>query len=1181
MLEILDLIRKFCTGRMGAVLLGITAICSLIWFAAPVIGLADETYRFALIGLVIFIYLLGLLLRWYWAHFRGENLRKKLQAQEEQIAGRQLEIELLKEKMDAAISSLKASELGVRYRGNAALYALPWFMLIGPSASGKSTLLRNSGLHFPFASHEDLNVKGFGGTRNCDWWFATEAILLDTAGRYTTEENDRDEWYAFLELLKKYRPRLPINGIIVAMSLADLLTANNEGVMLHVKIIRERIEELYTKLGFIFPVYLVFTKIDLLRGFSGYFSDLNENDRNQIWGINLLGEETDYDKRISFFKQSLEKLYLRLAQLCLQKISMERNLRHKSEILDFPKQFSASMPKLMEFMRLLFKENPYQETPHFCGAYFTSGTQEGTPVYRLLNTSGEVFAYVEKNHEEVTAMAIETKSYFIKNFFSKVVFANTRAAGKTKQSLRLYRWLKSGAVLAGILLIVLTLMLYSASFTSNTLILWTGERVAKELADNANANNNKAMNLAALLEAGNFYQTLANYQQQVPLHLRLGLYRGETQIPVLAEMLLAEMKKQFLPSVGLATEQQLQAYAKQWQALVDPQKAEQIRGSYYILFRAYLMLCFPTRLQIDQATAPLSSIWASLNSPDNNLEAENLARYNNLVRFYLTQLQLSNDQAIAPDIAAESWHPNADLINQARQQLYLPVNAANLYSQLRSTGELALSSVSLHDLVSGEGSNLLTSKQTLPGLYTAQAWHGYVEPTIDQAVHSASQGDWVIDTALADLDKDTVPVHPSIADAEQEAQMKLEMRQLYFADYLNAWQQFLTSVEVTPFASIQEAVAELNILSDAKGPITQLLQAFAKNLNIEELNPSLINFRRIISADKKISEPLKSYFAELNKIQTDLQGLAASSDQARDAQQYAAKILAGNGNDLELYKSVLTVNMLLNSIDNGPAKAAVKSVLLQPIRESWRAVISTGTRGLDQQWKTQVYNNFQQNMANRFPFNRSASEDVPFNTMESLLQPKTGALWSFVNNYLAGYLFTDTMGWHEQQWLGVGAGFSLQFLQALSQANSLSESLFGGNNAQPGFAFQIYPEPTPGLSQIILNINGANYRYQNGPQEWQSLNWPGANLDQGSQLTAIAANGLSPETISAPGSWGLFHLLAKSQFAQVQGSTYQAHWQLKSGRHTYPVTLLFQANSANNLFQELVLQSFNLPETLF
>ena len=87
------------------------------------------------------------------------------------------EIQALQKQIQDGIKSLKSSKLGGKKRGAAALYSLPWYAIIGPPGAGKTTALKHSGLVFPYA---DGGMKGVGGTRNCDWWFTNDAILLDT-----------------------------------------------------------------------------------------------------------------------------------------------------------------------------------------------------------------------------------------------------------------------------------------------------------------------------------------------------------------------------------------------------------------------------------------------------------------------------------------------------------------------------------------------------------------------------------------------------------------------------------------------------------------------------------------------------------------------------------------------------------------------------------------------------------------------------------------------------------------------------------------------------------------------------------------------------------------------------------------------------------------------------------------
>ena len=119
-------------------------------------------------------------------------------------------------------------------KGGDVLYDLPWYVIIGPPGAGKTTALINSGLKFPLARGGTPEaVAGVGGTRYCDWWFTEEAVLIDTAGRYTTQDSDpkgdRKSWLSFLDLLKKNRPKQPINGVLVAISVEDLLTGDAGG----------------------------------------------------------------------------------------------------------------------------------------------------------------------------------------------------------------------------------------------------------------------------------------------------------------------------------------------------------------------------------------------------------------------------------------------------------------------------------------------------------------------------------------------------------------------------------------------------------------------------------------------------------------------------------------------------------------------------------------------------------------------------------------------------------------------------------------------------------------------------------------------------------------------------------------------------------------------------------------
>lgn len=160
--------------------------------------------------------------------------------------------------------------------------------------AGKTTALLNAGLDFPLTdSVGKTAIRGVGGTRHCDWWFTDQAVLIDTAGRYTLQESQRardaGEWHSFINLLKRYRTRQPINGVIMTLSVADLLSESAEARYAQASAMRNRLSELHQQTGIHFPVYVMVTKTDLLKGFMGYFGALEKRQRDAIWGFTFPG----------------------------------------------------------------------------------------------------------------------------------------------------------------------------------------------------------------------------------------------------------------------------------------------------------------------------------------------------------------------------------------------------------------------------------------------------------------------------------------------------------------------------------------------------------------------------------------------------------------------------------------------------------------------------------------------------------------------------------------------------------------------------------------------------------------------------------------------------------------------------------------------------------------------------
>ncbi len=366
-----------------------------------------------------------------------------------------------------AIDTLKRSHL--RKFGNP-LYVLPWYLVIGESASGKTTAIKGAGLSSPFA--EATRVSGLSGTRNCDWWFFEQAIVIDTAGRYAIpvdESRDKDEWRSFLSLLGKYRKKEPLNGLIVTIAADKLLGGSPEELEREGLQIRNRIDELMLSIGSKFPVYVVVTKCDLIKGMTQFSDKLPGSVIKQAMGM-----VTPQISKVpqTFWKQAIDTVSERISNLLLRILHDSGTKQLDPALILFPCEFERLAIGLGPFMAKAFQENPYQETPILRGLFFTSGKQEGTPYSHFLHKLGLLG---EKEVLEGTS-----KGMFLHDFFAKILPMDRGIFAPTRRVLEWRRLSRNLGLTSWVALVIAFCVLMSFSFVKN---LSTMREVPKEFLE--------------------------------------------------------------------------------------------------------------------------------------------------------------------------------------------------------------------------------------------------------------------------------------------------------------------------------------------------------------------------------------------------------------------------------------------------------------------------------------------------------------------------------------------------------------------------------------------------------------------------------------------------------------------------------------------------------------------------
>ncbi|MDI6957167.1 type VI secretion system membrane subunit TssM [Pantoea sp. Pa-EAmG] len=579
-------LQHLLTHRLLWGLIGVTALSCVLWMLGPLWSWGDTRPlepvfpRQLAVGLLYFCWVLFQFIPAIWRGWFNSKLLNRLQEMShEEASDRQATETLLTQRFSEAALRLKRTQFGrrhqkswlARFQSNY-LYQLPWYVMIGAPGAGKTTALLNAGLEFPLTDSLGKEaVRGVGGTRHCDWWFTDSAVLIDTAGRYALQESQRArdgaEWHNFIKLLKRYRTRQPINGVIMTISVADLLTDSAEARHAQASALRSRMVELHQQTGIHFPVYVMVTKTDLLKGFMSFYGNLSKPQRDAIWGFTFPWEpgKPHKDDWHRSFSERFQQLEQRLQQQLADVMAGERDLTQRADSFLFPQEFSSLRPLLNEYLDVVFSRHEDEIAWSARGLFFTSGTQEGLPFDRIM---GELNRKLQLPHTGESSLAAwdsvnrsnpipgtKGQSFFIRDLLSDLVFRESGLAGSNRHweyRNRLLHWIGYGALTGAL---VLLSGLWLTSYVQNQRYLdQVAARIGPITAQSQQVIHQPADNIFDLLP---FLNNLVKLPLSVhfsldnpPLTMRAGLYRGNQVSDAAWVLYQNALKSLLLPRVA-------------------------------------------------------------------------------------------------------------------------------------------------------------------------------------------------------------------------------------------------------------------------------------------------------------------------------------------------------------------------------------------------------------------------------------------------------------------------------------------------------------------------------------------------------------------------------------------------------------------------------------------------------
>ncbi|WP_322867350.1 type VI secretion system membrane subunit TssM [Aquicoccus sp. G2-2] len=1046
-----------------------------------------------------------------------------------------------------------------------------------PPGTGKTTALRQSGLHFPIDLTDDL--KGVGGTRNCDWFFTEDAVLIDTAGRYTEQESDPEvdatEWRGFLDLLARHRGRRALNGVMLTISIQEL-AGDETSIREHGREIRKRLNELSTALELKLPVYLMITKADLIPGFEAFFGDLSTREREQVWGATL-GTADRVDGVM--IEREMKALQGALEERLIARLAGDASLEERAEIFRFPSQVEQLTGPLKVLIEAVFGESRYEETPWMRGFYFSSATQEGSPIDRMMAGMAHSLGLAALAPERRAYG--EKRSFFLRGFLTDLIFPEAGLGRFDPHAEERRRWLWRGSLAGAALVAIIACTLFLFSYLRYSGAISDQERQLTKLSSRlSNVAARQAptdpLDLNLALEAAN--ETLS----------------AETPVPSSALTLMGPSAVAELDQTHkLAYEHTLRNILEpRMVALLEATMWRHSRDPEFLLgaLKSYQMLTGQAPYDTDYLI-----VWWQTVLPD-------FAP----ISPFPTEQSIDHQLAALQHMAGETDKiaPDEALVSTALQSICTIPLAVRAYRSLRSNPDIT----AIPDWVPAEfagpnGPQVLTrlSEKTLriglPGAFTYVGFHDHVLPLVPEIA------------AQATLDRAVFAGGCSESSEASESSLEADIMKLYYDDYIALWDGFLRDVRLAPIKDLAQARQNLKDLATNDSALKRLLDAVVNETWLDRPEDDGSGGAGGAGA-KKAGLKVASKLGKLGKLVKGGARLAKASGGGGDAPEeipgkpiadhfaaIRATVQEVDGQPPLLTDAVAALTALSNELQTVAASpdpqaallargglpqltgaiAVVAQTLPDPI-DDWLGGIAGDTISvtrdaviaqLNARWRADVMPFCLSATQGRYPFDQSSKIDV--NTQDfSRLFGAGGLIDTYINDNLLQYIDTTARPWRWRSDFGLDAAL----LKPFQNARSMRDALFPGG-AGPVMAFTLEPKDlSANASRVTLNVDGQTLSYFNSVTRPMPMTWPGPDGTGVITLSFAPVDGTAERFSRETGSWAFLRLIRKGNLART---ALPEVFNLRLGVGGFSARFELRANSVENPFDLKMFSGFTCP----
>lgn len=944
----------------------------------------------------------------------------------------------------------------------------------------------------------------------CRWYNSNHGAFLEFDDEQLLEKPEL--WQTYLTF---FRSTQQLAGIIICINVVDLLPVHS--ISQYVQYYKRWLTQLSQNQNMQLPIYIMLTQVDRLLGFEELFQTFTAEEVKQVVSFKLDHTST----LISQFEHWLNK-FQRLALAKLGHIEQPESARRA---LRFPQQLTMIKTGLLNQLKELLNPINQKNQLSIYGVFLSSAMQTHDPIAPFHEQIAKKLAAVSS---AITSPTTRTKPYFLTQFFTEVILDGQQviplnSAIKQKQVFQNLGYIVISFIACVIIYIDFkSYWLNREDLSKTTALLKEYQYIAKPTQYLVEA-------VPSLMQLWSICLYLDQSKQVLSKHW--GLYSQREILETAKQKFLEQLNYYYNSAISNALGEQL--------AEVNNSQLRQALVSYFMLSKQRPM-------QVDRIQQWFKSYL------ENSLQAwRNLwPQLEQLFALYVAnQPQLEPLDSKLVDNARQRLLPNSwqeemyiewEKLTQSVQQQKLTLLYENWHFQ-----------------------EIFVSKQpriNLPLLYTQEI-----------LTHQ-------VPTWLANIKQTVLFDNDLLAPAERlsDAQLQSLVQSLEF-DYLNryiqAWQQYLTNLEVVSLTSLVQAQQVISTLAQANSPLEQLLKQITMNTELDDkllanqaavvINPAFAPFNELLQPKSVRGQQYLALKQNLASLAANLNDILSASNPTKTS--YEAAKLQIQASDGSLYQK------LLSQASNMPKPVSIW--LTSIITQTWQQQLIMAAAYLNQEWKKQVYEYYQQNLASYYPLSPNASQEVNLDIFRQFFA-KDGIFDQYIQNYLTLFISkTDLQG---ITYYGATLPFSKSSVQQLQDVRQIQTMFFdqSGQNLRAQLILMPYLL-SDNASRLQLRILGKQLTYEHGPQQLTQLSWPSEDLNVAIQFTDLQGQ---IHLQNLQGNWAWFHLLNGNILHVDNIDSMSSKIELQAGpcKASYLVSF---ANGTNPL--KLISKGIILPTNLF